>query len=138
MEKFKYSQEVIDTGMEEIDVVVDNSAYTIDLQLATGAGQYEYKEIVFQSTDNTLTNAHAYGTVSNWTDSTNILSITNIFGEFTANTLVIGDTSNTRIALASYDPMAVELNNEKYDNLYIEQQANSIIDFTEINPFGTL
>ena len=46
MEKFKYSQEIIDTGVAEIDIVVDNSAYTIDLTLSTGTGSYEYKEIL--------------------------------------------------------------------------------------------
>jgi hypothetical protein len=28
--------------------------------------------------------------------------------------------------------------NENYDNMYIEDQANNIIDFTEINPFGKI
>ena len=138
MEKFKYSQEVIDTGLEEIDVVVDNSAYTIDLQILSGTGDYEYKEIVFQSNDDTLANAYAYGTVSQWDAFNEVLSVTNIFGEFANSELVIGNTSGASHALGTYNPLAVELHNEKYDNLYIEEQANSIIDFSETNPFGTL
>ena len=51
---------------------------------------------------------------------------------------VIGASSNAQYSLVSYDPMNVELNNEKYDNLYINQSANTIIDFTEINPFGSI
>jgi len=139
MEKFKYSQEVIDTGVPDIDMVVDNSAYTIDMRMSNGGtGNYEYKEEVFYSTDQTLANATAVGTVSEWVANTKILSITNIMGEFTANNLVIGASSNARYTISRYDPLDVELNNEKYDNLYIEEQANSIIDFSETNPFGDI
>lgn len=139
MEKFKYSQEVIDTGVPDIDMVVDNSAYTIDMRMLNGGtGNYEYKEEVFYSTDQTFANATAVGTVSEWVANTKILSITNVMGEFTANTLVIGASSNARYTISRYDPLDVELNNEKYDNLYIEQQANSIIDFSETNPFGDI
>jgi hypothetical protein len=138
MEKFKYSQEVIDTGMEEIDVVVDDSAYTIDLHTLAGSGDYEYKEIVFQSNDETLANAYAYGTVSQWDAFNEILSLTNIFGEFVNSESLIGNTSGASRPLGTYSPLAVELHSEKYDNLYIEEQANSIIDFSETNPFGTL
>lgn len=138
MEKFKYSQEVIDTGVAEIDEVVDDSAYTIDLNILSGSGDYEYKEIVFQSNDSTLANAYAYGTVSQWDAFNEILSVTNIFGEFASNNSIIGETSGASHTLGPYNAMNVEVNNEKYDNLYIEGQANSIIDFSETNPFGTL
>jgi len=139
MEKFRYSQEIIDTGMPDIDVVVDNSAYTIDLQMNSGGtGNYQEKEIVFYSADQTYANATVSGVVSNWNAETRVLSITNIKEEFRANTLVIGATSNARFTITSYDPLDVNVKNENYDNLYIEQQANSIIDFSETNPFGLL
>ena len=140
MEKFKYSQEVIDTGVPDIDIVVDNSAYTIDLRMRanSGSGIYLSKELVFRSPDNTQANATGVGTVSNWDTTNRILSVTNIAGEFANNPLVIGATSNARYTITSFDPLAVELNNEKYDNLYIQQQANSITDFSETNPFGNI
>jgi hypothetical protein len=140
MEKYKYSQEVISTGVADIDIVVDNSAYTIDLQMisGTGSGTYAYKEIVFQSPDGTFANAITEAIVSGWNTTTAILSVTNISGEFRDNVAVIGASSNAQYSLVSYDPMNVELNNEKYDNLYINQSANTIIDFTEINPFGSI
>lgn len=138
MEKYKYSQEVIDTGVPEIDIVVDNSAYTIDLQLGTGTGSYQYKEVVFQSPDNTYANATTVASVSNWDATSNTLSVTNIAGEFTDVYSVIGSTSGADFTLSTYNPLDVNLHNEKYDNLYIDQQANSIIDFSETNPFGTL
>jgi hypothetical protein len=140
MEKFKYSQEVIDTGVPDIDIVVDNSAYTIDLRMRanSGSGIYLSKELVFRSPDNTQANATVVGTVSNWDATNRILSVTNIAGEFANNSLVIGATSNAQYTITSFDPLSVELNNEKYDNLYIQQQANSITDFSETNPFGNI
>jgi len=140
MEKFKYSQEVIDTGVPDIDIVVDNSAYTIDLTMRSnsGSGIYLSKELVFRSPDNTQANATVVGTVSGWDTENRILSVTNIAGEFANNSLVIGATSNARYTITSFDPLAVELNNEKYDNLYIQQQSDSITDFSEINPFGNI
>jgi hypothetical protein len=140
MEKFKYSQEVIDTGVPDIDVVVTDSAYTIDLHMRsnTGSGIYLSKELVFHSPDNTQANATTVGTVSGWDTENRILSVTNIAGEFANNTLVIGATSNAQYTITSFDPLAVELHNEKYDNLYIQQQSGSITDFSEINPFGNI
>jgi hypothetical protein len=138
MEKFKYSQEIIDTGVPDIDIVVDNSAYTIDYQMNTGTGNYQYKEIVYQAPDTLYQNATATGVVSNWDATSNTLSMTNIAGEFQNTYPFIGATSNARFTLSSYDPLDVNLHNEKYDNLYIQQQANSIIDFSEVNPFGSI
>lgn len=138
MEKFKYSQELIDTGIPEIDIVVDNSAYTIDLQLRSGSGNYLAKEVVFQSHDNTYANAVTVATVSSWDSTSNTLSVTNIAGEFSNSYPVIGSTSNTHYSYSTYDPLNVVLHNEKYDNKLIETEANSIINFGETNPFGSI
>ena len=138
MEKFKYSQERIDTGVFEIDDVVTQSGYTIDLTLAQGANNYTQKEIVFQSNDNTYANAIVTATVQNWSNTSNTLSVTNITGEFVDGKLVIGVTSNARHTLTTFDPLADSSRNEVYDNQHIFGEANTIIDFSEINPFGSI
>jgi len=139
LEKFKYSQEIIDTGVEDIDDAVSQSAYTIDLNVANnGTGQYVSKEIVFQSTDQTQNNATAIGIVQEWNKTNNVLSITNITGEFDDNVMIIGASSNARYTLTTYDPLKDSSRNSTYDNQYIDNQANSIIDISEINPFGSL
>jgi hypothetical protein len=139
LEKFKYSQEVIDTGIADIDDVVTQSSYTIDLTVRNGnARNYSQKEIVYQSSDQTLANASSSATVQNWDASSNTISVTNIYGEFTDNVTIIGATSNARYMLTTYNPLRDSVPNENYDNMYIEDQANNIIDFTEINPFGKI
>ncbi len=140
LEKFKYSHEVIDTGIQDIDQVVSDNAYTIDLEVnhVTGNGTYLIRETVFQSSDNTLANASAVAIVQTWTPSANSMTITNISGEFSNTRLIIGETSNARYSLVTFDPQKDNVRTDSYDNQYIEQQGASIIDFTEINPFGSI
>ena len=138
MEKFKYSQERIDTGVFEIDDVATQSAYTIDLNLNRGLRNYTQKEIVYQSADNTYANATVVATVQGWSNTSNTLSVSNIAGEFVDGQLVIGVSSNARHTLVTFDPMLDSTRNEVYDNEHIYGEANTIIDFSEINPFGPI
>lgn len=138
LEKFKYSQERIETGVSEIDDVVTNSAYTIELNVAEGTGTYQQKEIVYQSIDNTHANASVVAIVQEWRPLANTLHVTNIAGEFVDNQIVIGASSNASYRLANFDPLKDNSRNETYDNKYIDNQANSIIDFSETNPFGSI
>ena len=138
MEKFKYSQERIDTGVFEIDDVATQSAYTIDLNVTSGSINYTQKEIVYQSADNTYANATVVATVQGWSNTSNTLSVSNIAGEFVDGQLVIGVSSNARHTLVTFDPMLDSTRNEVYDNEHIYGEANTIIDFSEINPFGPI
>ena len=139
LEKFKYSQEIMDTGIADIDDAATQSSYTIDLIVGSGnANNYTQKEIVYQAPDFTQANATAVAIVQNWIKSSNTLSVTNISGEFTGNSVIIGASSNARFTLSSYNPLKDSTRNETYDNMYIEDQANNIIDFAEINPFGKI
>ena len=142
LEKFKYSQEIISTGVPEIDIVSEE-LYTIDFSMerTTGTGDYLYKEIVYQGTD--LANATTSAIVSNWLveDSTSvagILSVTNIMGNFVANTLIKGAESGASRKLLTYDLIEDSTFLEVYDNKVIQDEANTIIDTTETNAFGNL
>lgn len=138
LEKFKYSQEVIDTGVEDIDDVMIQSSYTLDLITGVGEGTYEPKEIVFQSLDGTQANAWVVAIVQEWIKPQDTLKVTNIAGEFRDNVAIIGATSNAEYYLSSFDPLKDSTRNEVYDNAYLFDTANNIIDFTETNPFGRI
>ena len=114
------------------------SAHLIFTVRNGNALDYTPKEIVFQSADNTHNNATSFATVQSWDITSNTLSVTTIVGDFTDNVLVIGVTSNARYYLTSYDPLKDSVRNEVYDNSYIDNQANNIIDFAETNPFGRI
>ena len=138
MEKFKYSQEVFQTGQPEIDSVVTDSAYTLHLNIGAGTGNYAKQEIVFQSTDNTMANATAVALVQTWIPSSNTLSVTNIAGEFLDDHVIIGETSNAQYTLVTFNPLESPATKEVYDNQYIANNAGNIVDMTEINPFGPI
>jgi len=138
MEKFKYSQEIISTGVAAIDSVVTDSAYTLHLNTGAGTGTYAINEIVYQSADTTYANANTVAVVQSWIPSSNTLSVTNIAGEFIDNQLIIGQSSNARYTLTTFDPLNNPANKENYDNEYIANSASSIIDFSETNPFGNI
>ena len=139
LEKFRYSQESIQTGQMEIDSVVTDSAYTIHLN--TGAGnniKYTPKEIVFQAPDITLANATAVALVQSWVPNEHSLSVTNIAGEFIDGEMIIGASSNAQYVLSTFDPMEQPARKENYDNQYIDTQAGNIVDMSESNPFGKI
>ena len=138
LEKFKYSQEVIDTGVEDIDDVMIQSSYTLDLIVGQGEGSYEAREIVYQSDDGTQANAWVVAIVQEFIKPEDTLKVTNIAGEFRDNVAIIGATSNAEYYLASFDPLKDSTRNETYDNAYLFDTANNIIDFTETNPFGKI
>jgi hypothetical protein len=139
LEKFKYSQEVIDSGIPDIDNVVTESAYTINLTTAAGNGNnFTIYETVFQGPNANVHFATTTAIVQNWTPTANTLAVTNIKGVFTDNMIVYGETSNARYILVDYDPMYNPLTRERYDNKLIYSSANSIIDFSETNPFGSI
>lgn len=138
LEKFKYSQEVIDTGTEEIDEIVEQNAYTIKLITGAGTGTYQLDEIVYQSNDNTFANAICQAVVQTWLPNDNVLTITTIKGTFAIDMKVIGHTSNAQYFLSTYDPYLDNVADSSYGNKTIKTESDSIIDFSESNPFGSL
>ena len=145
LEKFKFSSEIIATGVADIDIAGTQATYTIDLQMNGGSGNYQYGEIVYQSAANTQANAIATAIVQSWTRgantaTANTLTVSNIAGEFIANNgiRIVGATSNAQYVLASYDPLKDSVEDDSYDNYVIENSANSIVNFSEQNPFGSI
>ena len=138
MEKFKYSQEIINTGTTDIDSVVTDSAYTQHLNTGSGVGTYAIQEIVYQSTDGTYANANTSAIVQSWIPSANVLSVTNIAGEFLDGYTIYGKVSNAQYTLTTFDPLEDPANKEVYDNQYIANSAFTITNFSESDPFGEL
>lgn len=138
LEQFRFSQEIIDTGVEEIDSIVQDVAYTIDLHMGSGTGNYQMREIVFQSPDGTYANNTSYASVQNWDAPTKILSVTYIKGEFSNTANVLGSSSQANYTLNSYDMLDVVVKNDSYDNEYINQEGSDLNDNSETNAFGSL
>ncbi len=135
---FVFSEEIIDTGVEEIDSQIRNHYHRTQLSLlAGGSGTYVAEEIVYQGA--TLANASFQAIVHTWTPATRKLDVIRTIGTYANNANTIGATSgaifvSSGTANTSFaDNTAFE---DVIDNFRIETEADSIIDFTEANPFG--
>lgn len=134
IETFKYNGELFETGIAAIDTVNDTNAYSVDYTLtAGGSGTYAEGEIVYQGSS--LSTSTAKGYIASWDKPTRILRIRNIKGEFAAGTLVRGATSAAAWTIASGNTQE-NATDQFEDNVRIETEADSILDFTETNPFG--
>lgn len=145
LEKFKFSSELLATGVADIDDAATQATYSISLNLGAGTGDYMQGEIVYQSSANTQANATAIAIVQSFTASpntatANTLIVTNIAGEFAENSAIkiVGATSNAQYVLSSYNPLSDNVEDDSYDNYVIEAAANSIVNFSETNPFGSI
>ena len=133
LEKFKYSQETIDVGIDDIDNVVAQEAYTVTLSVDVpdGLGSFVKGE--------TVTSGENSGTVTYWNQAEGILKVTDIIGNFSNNTVLIGETSAAVYSLnAIPDTLADPQEREMYDNKGIQLEANNYLDFSESNPFGDI
>ena len=136
--QFVFSEEVIDTGNDEIDAQIRDSYARTQLTLAAGgSGTFVADEIVYQGT--TLANATFQSVAYDFTTATRKLNVIRTIGTFANNTLTKGATSGASwtsfgTANTSYnDNTAFE---DIMDNSLIEGESDSIIDFSESNPFG--
>lgn len=101
---------------------------TISSPYSTGIGTYVVNETVTGSVSGTTAK------VKNWNSQTNILQVSNISGNFVKGDVLTGSKSG-----ASYKLRVVEQYNKVdrfADNDNIETEADEIIDFSELNPFG--
>jgi hypothetical protein len=141
LKQYVFSEEVISTGVDDVDSNVRDYYKRTQLTLKSGgSGTYVADEIVYQS-PNTFANATAQAIVHTWTPSTRKLDIIRVQGTFAGNANTIGTTSaaiwktntSTFQSDTAFDNSAFEDIN---DATRIETEADGIIDFTEINPFG--
>jgi hypothetical protein len=95
----------------------------------SGTGSFKVNEIVVGSSSGSR------GRVKTWNSQTNILELSNITGTFGLGELLVGQTSGAEYKLANLN---INNTNDPYaQNQDIQIEANSIIDFSEKNPFGT-
>jgi hypothetical protein len=136
--QFVFSEEIIHTGVEEIDEQIRDAYKRTQLTMATGGnGVYAVDEIIYQGAD--LANATFQATAHSWTPSLRQLDVVLTKGTYANNTVTKGVTSGASWTSYGVADDAYHENDafeDIIDNSRIEAEANSIIDFTEHNPFG--
>ena len=140
LKQFVFSDEVIDTGVEEIDVQVFDSYRRTRLPFAdSGQGTYVSGEIVYQGPD--LANATAQAIVHSYNlIGENYIDVIRVNGQFSNGSMIIGSTSNARYTMINNEDGLAPFDNldlqDAVDNNTIQNEGFDFIDFTETNPFG--
>ena len=135
LELFEYSNQMINTGIEDIDNIQYKNAYSIELTTTNGTGDYIVGENVFQGAD--LSSATAKGRVASWENNT--LELIDVVGKFVEGVNVVGDAgASYEIDLPdNYEDVELDIPNDPLsDNIDYEKEADKVIDFSENNPFS--
>jgi hypothetical protein len=144
LETFKYNGEFINTGIEEIDAMCDESAQSTNysLNVATyNANTFSRGEVAYQGTTD-VANANSFGIVVSFDRPAGVLRLRNINGAFANGEVIRGNTSNAQATLGSYNILDNATEGEIADNVLIETEAGTplvptgVLDFSERNPFG--
>ena len=141
LKQFVFSEEIISTGVDEIDDQIFDSYKRSVLPIANtavfpaGTGSFVPGEIIYQGSS--LATANAQAIVHSYVAHSSI-NIIQVQGTFASGN-VRGNTSNAlRKALSYSDDTQVgnSIFEDIADNVRIETEADGILDFTEHNPFG--
>jgi len=141
-EMVKYSNELLITGMPDIDQFGMDYAYTISLSLRQTANvdngrTFQVGETVFQGNTN-VSLANTFATVKAWTPSNNQLQIVHILGNPINSAQIVGNTSNASWTVSSYDFTNFSaVLEENADNVTVKTEGGLWLtnDNTD-NPFG--
>jgi hypothetical protein len=140
-ELYQYSQEQLETGITAIDNIEKEQGYTIDLVMtAGGSGAFTDDEVIYQGAN--LGAATFQGTVVSWNAVTRTLRLNDITGSLAAvattgvTSGAVWSLSSTTDSTGKADLDQVLPTDPNADNLEFEIEADSILDFSENNPFG--
>jgi hypothetical protein len=141
LKQFVFSEEIISTGVDEIDDPIFDSYKRASLPIANttvfpaGTGSFVPGEIIYQGSS--LATANAQAIVYSYTAHSSV-DIIQVQGTFASGN-IRGNTSNALRSALSYNDDTQVGNNlfeDIADNVRIESEADGILDFTEHNPFG--
>jgi len=138
-EKFVYSQEEFalpDDGtgtMEIFDKYERKNAITTQLTVAAGSLLYKPDETVYQGTS--LAAATATAQVADFNDSSGVLNIFHVNGDFGTGQNIIGVKSATTRNVIKVDDQT-QASSEYSDNITYETDGDNILDFSEIDPWS--
>ena len=140
-ELYQYSQEQLETGIVGVDNIEKEQGYTIDLVMtAGGSGSFTADEEVYQGPS--LANSTFKGVVVSWNSTTRALRLNDISGSLAAIATTgeisgaVWSLSSTTDSTGKADLDQVLPTDPNADNLEFEIEADSVLDFTESNPFG--
>lgn len=125
-ERMNFSHERLKTPEPIINKATERDAYTIDLMLTTGSGNYLYGETVRQG--------DATGMVADYSSIVGLLSLQNIVGTFVTGEAVVGQTSGASWVVGTIPTLAPEAHDPISDNQELGEEETSIVVVRGTNP----
>ena len=134
LKQFVFSNEVVETGIAEIDNQIRDHYPRTRVTLTSGSGTFVRDEIVYVGAS--LATATAQALVHSFTPNTHI-DIYRVRGDFTTGNIT-GNTSGALWSINTVSDTATmdDAFEDIVDNNRIETESDGIIDFSEVNPFG--
>ena len=139
-ELFTYSDEKIDTGVEEVDVIEQKQSLVRTFELESVSGTFTEGETVTGGTSSKTAE------VARWDATTKYLYLINLTGNFSVGEILTGadslatgtysvaqSTVETAETLQTIDDST---STQVSSNKQFEIDADSVFDFSESNPFG--
>ena len=140
-ELFQYSEENVDTNLEEIDNAVDEREFTITLGIGSvsGSGTFNQGDLVYSFDDGltfgSLTAADSTAIVTNYTGSN--LSLRETVGDWKVSTSTENRYVINNGTYAKINSKTTKVDDQAFnDNDLIETDSLQFLDFSETNPFG--
>lgn len=128
-EKFRYSNEVVATGIDEVDSAMLNITAAYAFIMANTQGSYSY------NIGERVTQGNNSATIVSWNLPTLTLVLNNIQGEFQVNSAITGANSGAVFTMVS-DNLLENVNPNIDNNTDLANEGVDVLNFSEENPFG--
>ena len=129
-ELFEYSGEDFDTGVDSIDIVEDQQAYSIEMTMNSGgSGTYYVNE-------NVTLSGSTVGEVVSWIPNTRVLTIKDNTATLQVGDTIVGATNGASYTIQTITDVMTFANDGNAQNKDFEDKDNDYLDFSETNPFG--
>ena len=127
-ELMNFTNEKVNTNVDDIDEVAQREAYTINITMnAGGSGTFVVGESVYQG-NTSLAAATASAEVYEWTASTRVLAVQRVVGTFAGSTAVKGNTSGAQwTSVAAAAATAPTIHDPLSDNAFLQGNPLSVV-----------
>lgn len=134
LRQFNFSNEIVQTGVKEIDEQIRDNYQRTRLVLDTVSGKFLNDEVVYIGAS--LATANAQAIVYDFTPNSH-MDVYRVQGQFKAGT-VRGVTSGATATLVEQNDTQTFNNafEDIIDNARLQDEGDDILDWTEKNPFG--
>jgi hypothetical protein len=141
MKQYVFSEEIISTGVEEVDSQAFDEYRRVKLALANtvvfpaGTGSFVPGEIIYQGSSLETANAHAI--VHSYVPHSQI-NVIRVHGTFATGNVHGNTSSSLRNIILADTSTQVDENvfEDISDNAIVQKEGDDILDWTEKNPFG--